>query len=270
MFATEMKPHLSVLRNVGIIAPHNHRRGKKWWVIWMLLILATHSSGTSVIIAYSFDNVVFLAADSLQADAITGNTRLICKVKKSNDMYWAAATDYLTYGNTGFDLSAIVESIGAEGTINSKMARFIKAVTYPLQRAMEDSKKRSPKVYAKMNLSKATPLQIVFVAIEDGKPTFAITTFLPHLVRGRITLSPEPYSRSALTPTQGLSITGLGSYTLVLDYLKTRAPEMSIDPVSTIRNAMRLEVAGGRVSEPFSILRFDSNGPIWADHGECK
>jgi hypothetical protein len=219
---------------------------------------------------YSYNKVIYLAADSLQRDARTGRSWNICKIHESRDMYWAAASDFYNYGRTGFDLKMIVESIGSEGPIISKMERFIKSVTRPLERTMADSKRFDPKTYAKFEVATRTPLQIVFIAIESGEPTFAITTFRPHKVKGRITLTPERYSRSPLTPVQSTNITGLGSYELALGYFQAHQTEIFATPVTTIQKGMRLEVVSGYVGEPFSILRFDANGPIWAAKGECK
>jgi hypothetical protein len=185
-----MTPLFPFLCDAGIVSSHYHLRGKKWRLILVLLMLAQPGLGTSILIVYSYNKVIYLAADSLQRDARTGRSWNICKIHESRDMYWAAASDFYNYGRTGFDLKMIVESIGSEGPIISKMERFIKSVTRPLERAMADSKRFDPKTYAKFEGATRTPLQIVFLAIESGEPTFAITTFRPHKVKGRITLTP--------------------------------------------------------------------------------
>ena len=259
---------IPVLRDVRIIKSDKHLCWKKRWLIWVLLAFTQPSSGTSVIVFYT-SNVIYLAADSMETNQETGTTRKLCKFVQSGNMYWAAATDFYTYPYTGFDLPNIVASVGDEGSVGSKMDQFIEAVSDPLKKAIIDSKRLRPEICAKYAAGKRSPLQMVLVGTERGKPTFTLVGFMAHTVKGRLVLTTERSNPVNLTARQPFSVTGMGVYELALDYFKAHVSASGVDPVAAIKEAMKLEVATGVVGAPFSILRFDAAGPKWIEKGKC-
>ena len=97
----------------------------------LILGLTQFGLGTSVLLVQTEDNSIYIGADALQTESATGKRRKICKVRKlGGNSYWAAASKFY-WTDAGFSLEDIVASISPEGTIDSKMTRFIKAVSEP-------------------------------------------------------------------------------------------------------------------------------------------
>src|SRR5713101_1626060 len=144
-------------------------KSRQIFVFWVAMALAQSCFGTSVLIIQAPGNVVYLAADSLQkSDPRSGLVRHYCKIRKLDDMYWTAATNFYLHRTTGFDLEALVASISKRGTLAQRMKRFVKAAVVPLEKEMASIEKEFPEEYARYATGKSTPLTIAFAGIENG------------------------------------------------------------------------------------------------------
>jgi hypothetical protein len=150
------------------------------------------------------------------------------------------------------------------------MDQFIKAVKGPLTKAMVDSKRLKPEIYARYVTGKQSPLQIVFVAIEGGKPTFSLTSFLGTIIKGKPTLTINRVGPVELTFMQPFSVTGAGNYELALEYFRTHEAAFLANPIPIIQEAAKTELSTRTVGGPFSLMQFDSAGTKWITNGECK
>ena len=224
-----------------------------------------HSLATSVLVIEMKADIVYLAADGLQRQSLSGQTSPFCKIKKLGNVYWAAASNSYLNPNTGFDVEKIVASIGATGTIESMMQRFIKAVNEPLEREVAAIERNEPTEYAHYIAGTHDPLEIVFVGMEKGRPTWAVTRFFVKLDKDHIVIAPlrEPRVRPG---------TGLGLWGPAGDYVIDHLADFALDPTKTINQGLQraADADPTGVGRPFSVLRFTSSGPRWLERGECK
>ena len=247
-------------------------RARHFLLLCAVLVLTKTSLGTTVVIIQAPGELLYLAADSLQSDKQSGFTRHICKIQKLDDMYWAAATSIYFHRTTGFDLERLVASIGRTGTLASRMKRFIEAVKAPLEREMASAEKEFPEDYARY-LGGTPPLSIVFAGVEDGRPVFAWTDFIPtkserHLIITNI----SPIAPVQTTNKDPVNWVGFGYSDSFVTYMQAHPRQLFADPIETMRTGLRSEQTAHakEVGEPFSILRIDPSGPQWIDRGECK
>jgi hypothetical protein len=271
MFASKMNPRSAVLSYVRIVHSHNHLSRHKWLVICIVLLLSGQGTATSVIVIEVQGGILYLATDSLVKNGDNSNTRLACKIYRSGDMYWAAAGT-TEYGYTNFSVPAIIASIGNYGSLDSKMTRFIEAATTPMEKSIADSKPRNRKLYARLAAGKTSPLQIVFLSLEEGKPSYREVTFVPKMVRGRIKVTAQPFIRTEPTPQNPIMVGGLGIYETAFSYLVKHANSFPRDPIGIIEGAVtaQSDATPKLVSAPASIVRLDRTGFRWEQQGMCK
>ena len=240
---------------------------------FLFVFVSQFGTGTSVLIVRTEDNSIYIAADALQLETATGNRPKICKVQKlGKNSYWAAATKFYKT-NAGFGLEEIVASIGPEGTIDSKMTRFERAIVTPLESQIRLLGFTDPKEYASYleqePARKITPLEIAFVGFENGKARWAVTRFYVHKVNGAIALFPRRDARARSGYTGAV---GLGHSRISVDYVIRDLKRFYSNETKTMVEALEKVAAFDRhetVDGPYSVLRIDTNGPTWEQHGEC-
>ncbi len=233
-------------------------------------MLTQLSLGTSVLVVETEDNSVYLAADALQTETLSGRSIRMCKiVNLGGTAYWAAASNFYKT-NAGFSVEEIVASVGAEGTIDSKMQRFIAAVSAPLARQVALIEKVNPKEYANYLAHTHTPLEIAFVGFENGRSKWAVTRFYVKRINGKLVTDPysEPRGKPNVT-----TATGVGFWRPAADYVTGDLSQFYSDPTKTLvqglEKAASVDPYKG-VGGPYAVLRIDANGPTWTQRGECS
>ncbi len=266
------------LRNVrATISEHDHhlRWQKLITAALVFLLLTNNSFATTVIVIEAPGGIVYLSSDSLVVEAQTQQAGTGCKIYKTGEMYWAASSNFMAYGYTGFFVGKIVASVGSHGTVEAKMERFIKAVVPPLQQAIADSKNRDPAAYSKYVLSGPVQLQIVFIQRESKGPAWAFGSFTWHKAKGNIVVIPERVKHAVPTKEKPYVLSALGVYDAALGYLADqhfRPGSKIADVPKLIQKAMTVQGAASPdiVGPPYSVLRFDRDGVSWLEKGKCQ
>lgn len=234
----------------------------------IVLILTENSLATSVLVVETEDNVIFLAADALQTETLTGRTSRICKIiRLSGSTYWAAASNFYKT-SAGFDVEEIVASIGTQGTVDAKMQRFVAAVKAPLTQQVALLKTVDPEEYGRYLAGTHTPLEIVFVGIENGKPKWAVTRFFVKKRGNSVIIDPRPEKRESPP-----SATGLGFWGPAAAYVVDHSQQLYSDPLRTIKKSLDTAADSDPykgVGAPYSVLRIAANGHTWMQQGECR
>jgi hypothetical protein len=243
-------------------------------VVAALLLLVPYSLGTSALVIKPLPgDVIYVAADSLVADSKSGFTMHFCKINKLGSMYWVAATRFYSHPSTGFDLKALVSSIGTDGTLVERMERFIKIAEPAMESEIASIETEAPAEYARYVAGELTPLQISFITVENGRPVFVSTDFAISKVKGQVVAKATyPIKPAPVTRKYPISLKPLGDSALAIDYLKTHQFQLIDAPHATIEHALSLEETAHpeEVGQPFSLLRLGAKGPEWMDRGECK
>lgn len=223
-----------------------------------LFLAPPHSLGTAALVIRLPDGVIYVAADSLQVDPEAGYTRSYCKVNKLGSTYWIASTNFYTHVTTGFDLENLVSSVSPVGTLLARMKRFIRVAEPAMESEVASTKIEAPSDYARYVSGKLTPLQISFITVENGQPSFVFTDFKISEVKGRVLAKATyPITPPVATKKYPISIKPLGDYALAVDYLRAHYSQLIDVPSPTIREALILEERAhpDRVGGPFTILR---------------
>ncbi len=187
----------------------------------LVLALTQLGLGTSVLLVQTEDNSIYIGADALQTETATGKRSKICKVRKlSGNSYWAAASKFYRT-DAGFSLEDIVASIGSEGTIDSKMSRFIDAVSEPLKGQVALLEAADHREYASFIVRsaarKVSPLEIAFIGFEGGKPKWALARFYVNKTQGKLALEVKREDKGK--PTDMTFAVGLGDSRSSVDYV---------------------------------------------------
>ena len=279
MNSRKMKPVNLVLRNIRINVTVNETNHHKCWhafltAILAFLLLTNNSLATAVLVVEVPGGIVYLSADSLEVEAQTRQAWKSCKIRKTGEMYWAASSNFMAYGYTGFFVEKIVASIGSSGTVEQKRERFIKAVVTPLQEAITDSKNRDPAAYSKFVLSGPIQLQIVFVQRQKSGPAWAFASFTWQMENGKVVVTPERVYHAVPTKEKPYSLGALGFYDDALMYFAMHHVKGGLEPNITeeIQSAMKAQgdAIPASVGPPYSILRFDRTGVKWINKGMCE
>jgi len=213
-------------------------------------------------------NIVYVAADSLQSYTETKETLHHCKIRRLGSSYWAAASEFYESNATGFNLEKFVDSLGTEGTIHSKMDRFIGAIDKPMKRELGLMALHDRDLYARLLKSSRPPLEIAFVESKDGVTEVDVVRFFVASLSNDWRAERTRVS----TADQIFGVTGTGSYTVAGAYLEKHIPELNEDPSKVLResmqNAANVDPEGS--GPPFSIIRLDATGAQWLVGGACK
>jgi hypothetical protein len=76
---------------------------RRIYLIWLVVALAPYGFATSILLIQTPDQIVYLAADSLQVERPSGRHNHICKIQRSGNAYWAAASNFYKT-NAGFSV----------------------------------------------------------------------------------------------------------------------------------------------------------------------
>src|ERR1022692_1783154 len=223
-------------------------------------MLTQCSRGTSVLVIETEDNAVYLAADALQTESLSGRPHRMCKILKlDGNAYWAAASNFYKT-NAGFSVEEIVASLGAEGTIDSRIQRFIAAVRAPLAWQVALIEEARPKEYANYLAHTHTPLEIAFVGFENGRSRWAVTRFYVKKIMGTLVI--DPYIEPRYEPP---TTTGVGFWGPAAHHITGNISQFNANPTKTIIKGLQkaASVDPKGVGGPYAVLRIDARGHTW-------
>jgi hypothetical protein len=238
-----------------------------------LLMFSPVAFGTAVLIVQTEDNTIYLAADAHLEESLTKREYRICKIHRFDGRsYWAAASDFYKT-DKGFSVEEIGTSIGAQGTVDEKMKRFVGAVTEPLRKQADMMNSHLRKEFA-MYLTKTdrvSLLDVVIVGFDNGKTAWAVTRFFAKENNGRLSINPEPednHDRKIATTMNGGGYWGPAG-----EYVKEHLLEFYADPEKIITKGLEKSASEDvhkGVSGPYAIIRIGKTGHTWVQQGDCK
>jgi hypothetical protein len=239
--------------------------------IIILVLSPADASGTSIIVIRS-RRQLWLAADSKQIENTGKFARNVCKIIKQESFYWAASSPFYSDPYTGFEVEGLMKQIHADkGTLVSAMRAFIEGAKGPLVRELQSMKTDDPALYGKIVKHKQSPLEVVFVGLEESQPTIVWANFIATESRGAIVVSAIPNSPEEPSVERPFGFLGMGEFSEAERYIRANGSKLSTDTVGVIRNSMAAEEKVSKiVGSPFTIIRLDASGVAWVDRGKCE
>lgn len=218
----------------------------------------------STIVVLRDDTQIVVASDSMGFSPTMPKSLSLCKIVRANDVFIASA-GFVEDRPTGFSVMSIgIKEFSRKGSILERAMIFKKAITKPFTRAVTRIKHDTPTVFAEEILGKPQSLEVVFVGIENGVPTFVFQYFSVVQESGHI------FIRAAIRRCPG-DICSHGSGYLLMGEIKAAETIISHGGFWTfalVRDARRIieiEIADKPkdVAAPIDILQISRNGTVW-------
>lgn len=257
----------SIWRYIGIFSHPQNRPLRCVASLVVLALIPTSFYATSILIVDT-GSVLYLATDSLQTNPAIGYVGHYCKIRRSGNLYWAAASDF--YKTDGFDVESLVASVGTKGSVQNVSERFINAATDPLKRVIAKMKTIDPTSYRSQIVGKC-PLLIGFVSIEHGKNAFEVIRFHVSEAEGEVIVKPERIPQEAATVRSPRAYS-VGASDAAYQYLKVNYDGVVNNLIPTIRGALQADHIAhpSDVDGPYSILGFNGKKAQWIEKGQCN
>lgn len=230
----------------------------------MLLCIVASSSAATTTVAIQAEDAIYIGSDSL-LNELGGVHRRGCKIGANNDVVWGAS-GILEFPTAHFNVLSIAASAMSQpGGIDVEIAKFERDAVPPLTEILNGLKFGDPTLWVRANYENASPLEIVFGAIENGTPHLYGQSYIVETdaITGRVSLGVQSATRMRY------AILGRGEAIKTL----AQANEESIiqSPTISIQNLIDLEIRASPndVGLPIALLRLDKNGMHWINIGMC-
>jgi hypothetical protein len=217
-----------------------------------------------------------VAADTLLlVKKANGYQRLrACKIRRSRDIYFAAA-GFTKNSAAGYSAYGFAErAAGTSFGVIEAAERFERLSLRQFETIVRRYKGKSPEFYRTQIKRKPEPLQVVFMGIDRGVPTFALVTFTTSESGGVVSVASHiKVCPGAECPT-GETVTILGENAGADRATHERSffREIERDPPAMLHRLVEIEAAAdpARVAAPFDILTISDEGSEWYERGYCK
>lgn len=237
----------------------------------LALLFAQPINCTSVAVIRTPKGVA-IAADSLAYDGGKPVTR--CKIHSVGSIVFSAA-GLLENRNTGFNVEDLAKqaAIGSDGAFDAEK-RFQEIATVPFRRALTQIR-RDARTYYDVEIKRGPePLQVVFIAVEKGTPTFALAYFTVTDGRdGSVHVTVHGTKCPGDGCPAGHGITMLGDNEAAVHASNFPSFWIGLDnPTVAIRKLVEIEIEAlsKRVGPPIDILSLDTTGQNWIETEGCK
>jgi hypothetical protein len=239
------------------------------------VILVLRASGTTVVVYRSPTQIVVAADTLLLVSKGTGfERRRMCKIRSSRGLYFAAA-GLTKNSRAGYSVVSLAERACAQSrNVIDAAKRFEFFSLKPFETIARRYQRKSPEFYRVQIKEKPEPLQVVFMGIDRGVPTFALVTFTTSETKGLVSVTPHVKVCPGVQCPTGETVTILGEN--VNADRATHEPsffrEVRHDPQSMLHRLVQIEATAdpSRVAAPFDILTISTTGSEWNEQGYCK
>jgi hypothetical protein len=147
------------------------------------------------------------------------------------------------------------------------MEMFVSKVKGPLANEVAIWKQFDPKEYKNYLAQTHTPLEMVFVGVENRQPKWVIRRFYVHEENGHVTVDAKEEKRKKRS-----GIYGIGYWGPAGEYLHKRPisslSELKTEVTAALQHSADSDPNKG-VGGPFSILLLEKSGRSWIQQGEC-
>jgi hypothetical protein len=239
------------------------------FVLLCLFHMASDAKATALFVFIYQDKIV-ISADSkvtLVGDPPPSVPRSRCKIiAAQRGAFFALAGQITADPQIGFDVYATIEKVlnQTKGTLIARAEAVKEAVSLELEREYSFLKTDDPEYY-KFIVSNI-PLKIAFAAWENSHPILFIDQW-QLLPTGKFKYD-RFFPGSVSDPS---NIRGLGEYTGVDEYKRSRPKWRETNPVDLARDMVQtvIDSKNPLVGPPISVLTIDAEGAHWNHNGGC-
>lgn len=241
------------------------------------MLYTVQAFGTSVFVARFPDRLV-VAADTLAQErgsgSANGRTEHVCKIVQSGAIYFVIIgvdrdnLDIYNADRLARQIALKAKSVTDAGNI------FSREIVAPLEQAATRLRRESPNSYD-FAMRKHRPLQVVFMGIENGDPTFSIVDTAVTETKRKITA----HEKITVVPSENYPASDLQFETFGQDSAAVKlykrnnlAQVLPKDPVGVLRTLVETEIRDdpADVGAPIDILTISPIGTSWNQKGKCK
>ena len=235
-------------------------------IVFIFLVFSTDfrtAAQTSITV---FKNSTKIVAGSDSKEGLeNGDNATICKTYRLEDLFWSVA------GLEG-DSSPIVRVAKHNRTMRKMAEKFSELSLLPFKEGLIKLRVEKPNIYRNFMTNGHGGLDFIFFGMEDGILKIIWVPFVAsENTEGEITVSASPIQFE----DAGACFNGANACGFAIGHNKAMQPEMAkpgwgINLEGSVARFIQLEVDAHpkEVGPPIRILKIDSSGPVWIQHGE--
>jgi hypothetical protein len=233
-----------------------------------LLLAAASAVHATTLVAVWTPERLLLGADSLVFTGVPGPAAAGCKITHQGDTYFALS-GLVEDRSVNFDLAPLTrDAMKLTGSMDQKLAAFVRLARPGLARALAGVKKDSPADYEFL-LAGHPVVQAIFAEVQSGSPLLAVASF-------QLQPSGDLREYSAVLADQndarGPRIIYAGQQERIRAYLRTHKQWAAADHPTLVRDLIELEIGAqtGRVGGPVDLLAISPGRAEWiARKSQC-
>jgi hypothetical protein len=250
--------------------------GSVYCILFLFALFLLPASSTTVLVYRSPTSIVIAADTLFVLSNGHGWDRLpTCKIRKSGNVYFSAA-GITQSAVADFDAFRLAEKSAQKARSAVDAAKKLQRnVVRPFKGAVKSLSRKDPefcRIYIK---ERPEPLQVIFVAVDKGIPTFALVVITTSESNGRIGIATRLKVCPGTECPTGYALTILGINSEAEKVTKATpnfSERVESSPVLQLRALIELEAKthSDFVSTPYDILTIDASGHTWNEHGPCE
>jgi hypothetical protein len=239
------------------------------WIALAIFLFPVSADATSIVLVRT-PVLIVIAADSKPTYKGRPEASTVCKIYRSDDVYFAIAGLEHDSGRGFYPKDLVAAGVKASEGFETRVARAEEFLSSNFLLEMERLEAEDPDQY-KFAIAGAGPqLTVAFAQMEKGVPYFAVRGFQyydspsPRVERSRADCPGRE------CPNGEVRIEYLGESRAIQRYLANGVEQT--DAAAFARKLVELEIQDSPfdVGPPIALLRIDASGPTWiSNDGGC-